>query len=424
MKIMKAYTGWIIFGTLIVYLLSIPVPVLLTVSTLSAWSVPFIQWRTLGIGPRNQVLFLVITGLVLLFLSACKGVPLKWDNIFCANIPLLAMFVAVSFLGLTNSDIDGEILPQGKSAVMTTAFATHLFGGVINLSALFVFGDRLQKNGRLSRPQMMVLGRSFCAAAWWSPFFIATGVALTYSPEMLLHKTLIPGLMMSFTALALSIFEICYFRKETFSGYPFKTESLTIPMILAALVLGIHLVRPEINILNIICIVSPIGAIIFMNSKLKIEKVHDFITTKLVSLSSQFTLFLAAGIFSSGIKSINCAYPELFSLENTSFTPSLFAVILGLMIIVGIIGVHPIVSISIVSPLLLPLNMDHSQLGFLFLSVWAISTACSPLSGVGLALVGRYQVSSRSIIMSNWHYAVIMWAFASIVNRLFFVGGW
>ena len=119
---------------------------------------------------------------------------------------------------------------------------------------------------------------------------------------------------------------------------------------------------------------------------------------------------LAAGVFSTGLKSITHVYPAIFNLEGLSVTPALFAIVSGGLILVGIFGVHPVVSIAIVSPLLLPLNPDHSQLGFLFLTSWAISTGSSPLSGVGLALTSRYQVSPRHIFVNNWHYAVTMWA--------------
>lgn len=91
------------------------------------------------------------------------------------------------------------------------------------------------------------------------------------------------------------------------------------------------------------------------------------------------------------------------------------------MIIIAIIGVHPIISIAIVSPLLLPLNADQSQLGFLFLTTWAVSTGSSPLSGVGLALVSRYQASPRGILKDNYHYAIAMWAIACMANLVFFV---
>jgi hypothetical protein len=417
---MKKYIGWIIVGTLVLYLLSIVAPFMLAVPTVLAWLVPLLMWRNLGKGACNQASLLVIIGCTALFFSAHQGVFLGWKQIFAANLPLLAMFVAVSFLAMTNAGIEDHSLPKGKSAVILTAVGTHLLGAIINLSVLFVFGDRLQKKGILTRTQMIILARSFCSAAWWSPFFIATGVALTYAPGMSWQKTLIPGAIMSVVAIGYSIVEVCYFRKEEFSGYPFKTESLTVPVFLASVVICVHHFQPDISILNIICLVAPAGAIVFMKSRPRIETLHYFINTKVASVSSQFTLFLAAGIFSTGIKSITHVYPALFSLEGSAFTPVFFSAVLGLMIAVGIMGVHPVVSISIVSPLLLPLNLDHSQLGFLFLSSWAISTGCSPLSGVGLALVSRYQASPRGIIQSNWHYAVAMWAIVSVVNTLFF----
>ncbi len=97
-----------------------------------------------------------------------------------------------------------------------------------------------------------------------------------------------------------------------------------------------------------------------------------------------------------------------------------FALLAGIMIIVGIIGVHPVVSIAVVSPLLLPLNPDHSQLGFLFLTSWAISTCSSPLSGVGLVLVSRFNAQPKQIIKDNFLYAVVMWAIATQINIIFF----
>jgi hypothetical protein len=197
-------------------------------------------------------------------------------------------------------------------------------------------------------------------------------------------------------------------------------ESLAVPVFLAIVVIGVHHFWPDVSIMHLICVVSPIGALIFMKGRPRIITLRDFVDRGITSVSSQFSLFLAAGVFSAGIKSITYVYPALFSLDDSSLTPLLFAMVSGAMIIIGILGVHPIVSIAIVSPLLLPLNPDHSQLGFLFLTSWAVSTGSSPLSGVGLALISRYRASSREIIRSNWHYAVVMWAIASALNILFF----
>lgn len=417
---MIKYSGLIIVGTLAFYLLSVLAPFLLIVPTLLAWLVPLLTWRSLGKDAIQQAFLLVLIGVIAISFSAHQGVLLDWKQILAGNLPLLAMFVAVAFLSLTNRGVEDPALPKGNRAVVTTALGTHFLGAVINLSVLFVFGDRLQKNGRLSRNQLIILARSFCAAAWWSPFFIATGVALTYAPGMYWQETLIPGAIMSIIAICYSLVEVCFCRNTEFSGYPLKFESLTVPVFLAVVVIGVHHFCHDVSIILLICVVSPIGALIFMIGKPRSKTLRDFVDHGIASVSGQFTLFLAAGVFSAGIKSITYVYPALFSLEDSSFTPLLFVIVSGAMILIGIIGVHPIVSIAIVSPLLLPLNPDQSQLGFLFLTSWAISTGSSPLSGVGLALVSRYHASSRGIIRSNWHYALVMWAIASVLNIFFF----
>lgn len=417
---MKKYIGWVILGTLIFYLTGLVVHSLLPVQVFLAWVVPFSTWSSLGKNTRRQAFVLLLTGVVALLFSASHGILLSPREIMAINLPLLAMFVAISFLTLTNPGIEDPLLPRGRKAVITTAFGTHLLGAVINLSVLFVFGDRLQKKGRLSSVQLIILARSFCAAAWWSPFFIATGVAITYAPGMLWQETLLPGALMSVIAVSYSILEVCFIRKKEFRGYPLRADSLKVPLFLAAVVIFVHHFRPDLSILVLICLLAPAGSFVFMKGRPRKATLQEFIDNSLVSVNSQFALFLAAGVFSGGIKSITLVYPSFFHLGGTVFTPWMFGATSAVMIIIGIFGVHPIISIAIVSPLLLPLNPDPSQLGFLFLTCWALSTGSSPLSGIGLALVSRYQASPRAIIQNNYFYAIVMWALAATVNFFFF----
>lgn len=417
---MKNYTGYMIVATLVSYLISVVFPPALILTTLLAWLVPILMWSSLGKSALQQAFVLLGLGFSAIVFSAAKGVFLGFGQVFSVNIPLLAMFVAVAFLTLTNKTNEDPNLPKGHRAVVTTALGTHFLGAVINLSVLFVFGDRLQKDGTLTREQMVILARSFSAAAWWSPFFIATGVALTYAPDMLWRETLIPGLIMSGIAIAYSVIEVCFCRKKEFSGYPIRFESLMVPVFLAGVVICVHHFWPGVNILILICIVAPLGAFCFMRSRPRKAALKDFIQQKILSVNSQFVLFLAAGVFSTGLKSVIMVYPHLFNLTGMQFTPLLFTIALGVMLVVGFIGVHPLVSIAIASPLLLPLNPDHSQLAFMFLCSWAVCTGSSPLSGVGLALVSRYHASPRQIIQSNYHYVIIMWVIASLMNILYF----
>lgn len=417
---LQRYTGWIILATLILFILSSLNPSLILVVAVAAWLVVVIEWNRLSVGPRRQAMFLLIVGIAALIFSYQQGVFLGWKKIVTQNLQLLPMFIAVSFLGLTNPDIQNDDLPKGRRAMVSTSFGTNLLGAVINLSILFVFGDRLARNGSLTKAQSILLGRSFCAAAWWSPFFLAAGVALTYAPDMLYHRTVIPGLFLCFVAICYSIIEVGFVRKLEFSGYPVRMESMTVPFLLAVGVFIGHYFFPDLGMIMLICLVAPPAAVILMRKRPRLPHLYDFINNRITSTVSQFALFLTAGSFSIGITSIIQVYPEIFNLTGKAFTNSLFAIISALLIFLGLIGLHPLVGISVISPLLLPLNPDHSQIAFLFLTCWAISTGSSPLSGVGLVLCSRYRIQARSILVNNIHYAVFMWLCANLVNIFYF----
>ncbi|WP_320170311.1 hypothetical protein [Maridesulfovibrio sp.] len=418
--VLQRYTGWLILATLLLFICSKLVPSLFIAVAVIAWLVVIVEWTRLSAGARRQAYFLLGIGVVALLFSAQQGVFLGWQKIMTQNLQLLPMFIAVSFLALTNPAAQDDNLPRGKRAVVTTAVGTNLLGAVINLSILFVFGDRLERNNTLTRPQAILLGRTFCAAAWWSPFFISAGVALTYAPGMQYNRTIVPGLILCAVAICYSIIEVGFIRRMEFTGYPVRMESLTVPFLLAVAVITGHHFFPEMGMILLICLVAPPAAILLMRSRPRLPQLQDFISHRIVSTVNQFVLFLTAGIFSIGITSVIQVYPEIFNFAGKTFTPGLFATISALLIVLGLIGVHPLVGISIVSPMLLPLHPDSSRLAFLFLTSWAISTGSSPLSGVGLVLTSRYNVSSRSILASNIHYVAAMWLMANLVNVLYF----
>ena len=136
---MKNYTGYMIVATLVSYLVSVIFPPVLFITTVIAWLVPVLMWRSLSKSALQQASVLLFLGFIAIVFSATKGVFPGWGEIFSVNLPLLAMFVAVAFLTLTNQSFEDPNLPKGNKAVITTALGTHFLGGVINLSVLFVF---------------------------------------------------------------------------------------------------------------------------------------------------------------------------------------------------------------------------------------------------------------------------------------------
>lgn len=417
---LQRIAGWLAVTMLLSHLLAVGGLLSSHFVTGLAWFALIAMWPALKASARRQSSLLFILGLGGLLVSRFSGMPVDWVAVFAKNVPLLSMFVAISFLALTNTAENDEKLPRGSRAAVTTAVGTNILGSVINLSVIFMFGDRLKRNGVLTDAQQIVLARCFSAAAWWSPFFIATGVALMYAPGMEWKLTVVPGVMMATMGVVYTVVNANKLSGEAFQGYPIHRESLVVPMLLATSVLVLHHYFPDASIVFLISTLSLFGSIVLMKGRPRRATLLQFVDHQLLSAGSQFALFLAAGVFSAGITALLMINPGVINLSSVSFDTGLFALCSGGMIVVGLIGVHPVVSIAVVSPLLLPLNPDMTSLGFMFLSTWAISTAAGPLSGIGLVMTGRFGAGSRQILRNNWHYALTMWVLACGLNQWMF----
>ncbi|MFM2484368.1 transporter permease [Celerinatantimonas yamalensis] len=408
--------GWLILSTAVFYLCHSFFPSAALLSALCAWSAVIMCWPTLSKSSHQQSGLLLGSGLLMLIWGAMHGASLAIFQAVTRNLPLLAMFVAVSFLSLTNPTEQDQSQPMGKQGFWSTLLSCHLLGSIINLSIIFVVGDRLARDGKLDDRQVQVMMRGFCAGAYWSPFFVAAGVAMTYAPGAQWSHTVIPGLLLVVPMILMTYWEVSRHKIEQFKGYPLRADSLVMPVILAIAVLALHHLYQQVHILTLITLIAPLGAVVFMRGQSRVSVLSDYIQGRLSNVASQFALFLAAGVFSSGVAVILHVYPSLVQFDANAFTPLMFLIVSGGMILVSLVGVHPVVSVSLISPLLVPLGANPDQLAFLFLSVWGTGTASSPLSGVGLAMISRYQTTSRSVLRLNFRYMVVMWLAAAMVN--------
>ncbi|NVK55529.1 MAG: hypothetical protein HWE26_07935 [Alteromonadaceae bacterium] len=411
-------SGWLAIITLASQLMAVAGWVSAYVAIVLAWLTMAAMLPTLNRSACKQSLCLFVLGLTGLATGVALGVSIDWHAVFAANVPLLTLFVAISFLSLTNAPHSDEALPRGARAAAVTSIGTNVLGAIINLSVVLVFGDRLKRNGTLTNAQQIAITRCFTAAAWWSPFFIATGVALMYAPGMTWTATVIPGVVMTLFSIGYTLLDIKQRHPAQFEGYPLKAESLVIPILMAVSVLLLQYYFPDVSIIVLISIISVLGSLLFIRERPRVPAIKHFIEHRLLSAGAQFALFLAAGVFSAGIKTLLAINPQLIDLHRYTFSSGMFAVVSAVMIIIGLAGVHPLISIAIVSPLLLPLSPDPASLGFLFLSTWAISTGSGPLSGIGLVMTGRYGIPARQIIKNNWHYVIVMWLLACMVHAL------
>ena len=124
----------------------------------------------------------------------------------------------------------------------------HLFGAVINISALVIMADRLSRERALSQTQALLLSRTFTLAVFYSPFIGGMGLALAYTPGSRLPVIMLFGAPLAMVGLLLVLSMASLGSSKVlaeFRGYPVHIESLWLAALLAGTVLGLHGLFPS-----------------------------------------------------------------------------------------------------------------------------------------------------------------------------------
>ncbi|MEW8024421.1 MAG: hypothetical protein AB2803_12065 [Candidatus Thiodiazotropha sp.] len=389
---------------------------------LLTWSAGLLLWSELPTHTRRQVVILICVGSIGLLWGLTQHLTPDWAMMLSGNAQLLSMLAAVSFLRLiTRPDNNPErVMPQGKRAVWSTLFGVHLFGAVINLSSVFIMGDRLRGKTGLDREQIIVLTRGFSAAAFWSPFFAAMAAAMTYAPGARLERIWLMGMPLAFIALMITGYSRRHPRK--FVGYPMHPSALALPAILALAILLIHQLQPEWHILGIICLLSPTLALLIVSTRQQpLLQLQRHITQDIPTMHNELCLFLAANVMAAGLNALFQGFGGW--LPFSQFGGLEASMTLLFMLITSIVGVHPVINIAALGTLLAPLQPDGTLLAMTFLSAWAVGVACSPFSGINLSMQGRY--GQHGLASLKWHgnYSLVMF-FCSLAALNLYAALW
>ncbi|MGL5499242.1 MAG: hypothetical protein ACRDCQ_20090 [Aeromonas sobria] len=415
----KRWSGYLILGMWLLNLLHLYLGLSPWPAAIAAWGASLLTWPWLVGAAKRQALALYGAALLLLIFSWWRGASLAAGDWLLPNINMLTMFAAVSTLNLATSGLlTGTTSWTGRKGLWSTMASLNLLGAVINLSVLFIIGDRLERNGTLERRQVMVLSRIFCAAAFWSPFFVAMAVALTYAPGLQLSHILPFGILAALLAMGLTAWQVERIGVADFAGYPLRLQTLGLPVTLALLVLLIKQIWPQLGILAVIALVAPLLALLFMPRVGRKAALKRQVVERFPAIGGQLVLFLGAGLLAAGINSALSVVE--FDMGNglplfNHFGWLEASLTLLFILLVAIVGVHPLITISAVAPLLWPLSPDPSLLGMCFLLGWGLATGTSPLSGSNLALASRYNLSAALILRWNLCYGLMMYALASLL---------
>ncbi|MFB9847827.1 hypothetical protein [Oceanisphaera arctica] len=381
------------------------------------WGAALLLWPGLARRNRIQALLLLLVGAGCLALSHWQGAEVDVERLLVGNSSLLSMLVAVSFLGLVSrpGGEDDASLPRGRRAVASTLGAVHLFGSVINLSSVFIIGDRLARRGSLSREQSIVLIRGFTAAAFWSPFFAAMAVALSVAPDARLSMLWLVSMPLALLAMGLTFWQL-YRQKggeETapvgdFVGYPLHLGGVWLPGLLAAGVLLSHQLWPSLSILSVITLLSPLLSLLVLAAgrRSPVAGLGQLVNGRLPQMGNELALFLAAGVLAYGLESLLSSWGGTLPLGGFGATEASLTYLATVLL--SLLGIHPIICIALAGSVLAPIEPNHTLLALVFLSSWAVGTPTGPLSGINLAFQGRYGVDSFRIMRWNLSYLGLM----------------
>lgn len=371
---------------------------------------------------RNFIQFFLLAGLgtVLLLWGLDRGASLSLPHLLVQNNSLLVMLYSVGFLRLVAIPAaEAGELPRGRMAFIKTLLGIHVLGAVINLSILVLVAGRYHALGLLRRDTVSLMGQAFSAAAFWSPFFAAMGVALTYAPSAQLLEVIAYGLILTVVSLTLMTVLAGGWRLQKvkdFPGYPLHLSSLAIPATLAALVIGLHLLLPNITVLALVSTSSI--ALVFLvlllrNKQTAWPQFKQHLLEAAPRMGRELALFLGAGVLTLGLQTLLGTVGEFQLLKQFSGIEA--ALLLGAAILVSMLGIHPIISIAVIGPLVLPLQPDLELLAVLFLSMWSLGVVANPISGTNVMLHGQFGVSGRDAFRWNLKYVVLMWLLSSLV---------
>ena len=401
---MQKLSGILIFISFITTLYSYFIDnTYLVASSLILWLSAILLFSTLK--NKNVVLILILLSLILFFGSYINGFTIDLNKVFSINQYLIILLVGVGFLRLIIDPKEDSLShrSKGKSGFLKTYLSLHLFGSMINISALLIVADRLYKKaGKLSNLQVILLTRAFSSDAFWSPFFVAFGVAITFAPNLEMQYVTTSGLVLAFFSFIFTYFEIkSRDDLDSFEGYPLDLQSLILPFSLAFFVLLVHYFYKDIKIIVLISFLAFVLSLIILPIKDGLKKTYSkykkHINEDLPNMKSEISLFLAAGMFGVSVSSI--LYGIGFTLPFEYFDYKIASAVLLLFIVLSFIGIHPIITISIFGHMLVDFN--QSLVAMTFLMAWGITVSTSPFSGQTITLHARYKVDIKELVKSN-----------------------
>lgn len=391
--------------------LSVFLPWLRPIGGILLLFVIFLGFPLLGRGQKISITVLAGLGVVLAVWGVLRGNLPTFGAVFSINQEIVAMILAVSFVSIVaNPEEGGPPRLSGIPAVFRTAVISHFLGSVINLSAVNLIGDRLARGTKLSIPNALLLSRTYSMGAYWSPFWAAAAVALTFAPGANTTVLILVGLVMAMLSLVLAVIGVV--RRlgpdlEHYTGYGLSPTVVVIPLVLVVSVMTLHWAWPVVKTTNLVLMSSLALTILLLawrSPRRLFPILLEHVRTVLPRMRGESSLFAAAGVLAAGFAIF--LPTTRFQLPDIEYGILLAWCSIILVITLSLFGVHQIITIGVLATILAPLNPNPTLFAMACTAAWGTSAALSPIGGLNLYILGRYGISSLVLSRGNMLYGV------------------
>lgn len=373
-----------------------------------------------------------------------------WEKAMSLNLGLISLFafVPIFMLPITTGgylkSIEyelGSIQNQKTKLQFLLSLATFLLGAILNLAIMRILYP-IFKRTPLSEKQIaraMLVG--FTSSNVWSPYFAS--VAIVTQLLEVPYSNLGPFIFL----LAIIHFVIgnviLFFLSREKDAAKIQTELLQTDYVkdrhhknkiisLAVIMLAIFVVLfvmervTNYSMVVLVSIMGLVATIVWMSFLTGIMNVAKHIKTymyeSLPKVGNEISLFVSAGFF--GIIVMNTPLNDFFNrmlAELASSIPMvlLIACIILLPMVLSLIGIHQIITITLLATAISPEVIHISSLayGVLLVAAWCHASAISPFSPVNITIsIMLNQNSLRAGIKNNYHFIIL-----SFISTVVFV---
>ncbi|MFA1821484.1 hypothetical protein ACDX78_15120 [Virgibacillus oceani] len=354
--------------------------------------------------------FLFVTGIIINVIYGSQWLGL-FDGI-TQNIALLAIILLAPLIslplegeGVINSVISK--LNEFKNDERKTFYGVSSF--MVIVAPILNMGGIRIVHGFVSRLKIesKLLSRAyfggFTQAIVWSPFFASVGIVISIA-EMPYITYMPIGVFFSVLMFMTAIFLLRPAKSETaaaLEALQAETEAskrdfallISLVLFLVGLLIALELITklPMLLLVSINCLLIPLLWTLirnkwgWMKEQIKIYKVQMNTNSNM-----EIALFLSAGLFGNALLHT----PITSGLGNALFWASQWSVLLVFLFVVtfvtmmAFLGIHQIIAVPIIFPLLLVPEVDVNLFAAAFMCIfsWMFSSSLSPLNALNIII--------------------------------------